>query len=121
MPEAVDAIVGYKGRNNEYDAGIILSPYTPALSTGVTMDATTFAPVIEFMTRYGITFIENNEIEVDNWRDYYFAIKFNDRAENSEPQLLQEATASKKSPVKPDFLLLVSVTGFEPVASTPPE
>ena len=58
-------IVGYNGTSGA-DSGFILCPYLPIMFSGTTIDATTFAPVMTLMTRYGT--------HADNATKYYSTI-----------------------------------------------
>lgn len=69
-----DVIVGYKGNNTDTDAGYIYSPYVPVISTGVVVVPTTFAPVVNFMTRYGkwSSFSSQEEFKSSATSDKYY-------------------------------------------------
>lgn len=78
LPEGIDAIMGYKGRSGETDAGIIMSPYIPLQSTGYSMDPVTSYPTANFVTKYGVNKTENTEDDINifsSWDDYYMVIK----------------------------------------------
>lgn len=60
-------IVGYKG-STDTDCGLVFSPYTMLVSTGIVMDPLSFQPCASFMTRYSNSFDEDAV-------DYYVSLK----------------------------------------------
>ena len=86
-------IVGYKGAG-ETDVGYIYAPYVPLMSPGVVVNATTFQPLIKFMTRYGKyinrTTIENTSTDGSETVisrepcDYYVELTFDNLPKLSE-------------------------------------
>lgn len=64
-------LVGYAGQNSGVDAGYFFSPYIPALSSGVVINALTYQPCMNFITRYGKCLNK----DVDTAKEYYRVIK----------------------------------------------
>lgn len=55
------AVVGYKGDNGDTDSGLFFSPYILLMTTGIVVNALTFQPVVQFMTRYGLASDEKSD------------------------------------------------------------
>ncbi len=71
-PAGSDTIlVGYKGGNNETDAGYFYCPYIPLMSSGVVVNPVTFQPVVSLMTRYGKLAMTDSNLSLGNSADYY--------------------------------------------------
>ncbi len=49
-----EVTVGYRGGSGDTDTGLIYCPYIPVMSAGPVINPVTFAPVLSFMTRYGV-------------------------------------------------------------------
>jgi hypothetical protein len=64
-------LVGYKGGNNETDAGYFYCPYIPLMSSGVVVNPVTFQPVVSLMTRYGKLALTDPNLSLGNSADYY--------------------------------------------------
>lgn len=62
--EEKTVLLGYKGSNGQVDAGLIVAPYMPVLSTGVVLNLETYGPQMQFMTRYGFLFEDTNFYKV---------------------------------------------------------
>lgn len=67
-------VIGYKGVSGEVDAGYVLCPYVPVMQTGMTIDPTTFQPVVPMMTRYG-KYVPSGE-GYSNARNYFEIVTF---------------------------------------------
>jgi len=70
-------LVGYKGGNNEMDAGYFYCPYIPLMASGVVQDPHTFNSHISLMTRYGKAVFVNTQTSLGNSADYYGRINVN--------------------------------------------
>lgn len=52
-------LTGFKGPNNQFDAGYFYAPYIPLLSTPTVLDPNSFVPNKGILTRYGKKLIED--------------------------------------------------------------
>ncbi len=66
-----EILVGYKGGNDEQDAGYFYCPYIPLMSTGVMINPQTGQPVMSLMTRYGKAQFTSSATSLGNSADYY--------------------------------------------------
>ena len=64
-------LVGYKGGNNETDAGYFYCPYIPLMSSGTVYNAVTHQPVMSVMTRYAKAVFTSTATSLGNSSDYY--------------------------------------------------
>jgi len=64
-------LVGYKGGNNETDAGYFYCPYIPLMSSGTVYNSVTHQPVMSVMTRYAKAVFTSTATSLGNSADYY--------------------------------------------------
>lgn len=68
-------ILGYKGSNNQIDAGYFYCPYVPLVASAVMTDPNTYNPQISLRTRYGKATFANSATSLGNSADYYGRIE----------------------------------------------
>lgn len=66
--DSTPMLIGYKG--SETDAAGFYCPYVPLTGIGPIIDPQTFEPVVQFMTRYGLKFLQNVQNSFGSASDY---------------------------------------------------
>ena len=64
-------LVGYKGGNNETDAGYFWCPYIPITSSGQVINPVTYQSSMSIMTRYAKVVFSDPTLSLGNSSDYY--------------------------------------------------
>lgn len=67
-------LIGYKGLSSSTDAGLVFSPYMLLLPEGVIVNPVTFAPLMAFFTRYGLSARGAGD-DLTQTKNYYGVLK----------------------------------------------